>query len=111
VIQQNSAVSEEMAATAEELASQAEHLQSTIAFFRVNGSGQGVSEDEEYTPRIVQTRPIPRGKAKVAHSKDRQDTKKSPDDTRDSTSAGYSLNMRHHVKEGGDSLDEEFERY
>jgi len=39
IIQQNASASEEMAATSEELSSQAEVLQTTIAFFRVSGSG------------------------------------------------------------------------
>lgn len=38
VIQQNATVSEEMASTSEELAGQAEMLQTTIAFFKLNGS-------------------------------------------------------------------------
>ncbi len=40
VVQQNASASEEMASTSEELSSQAEQLQSTMAFFRVNGSGR-----------------------------------------------------------------------
>ena len=39
VVQQNASASEEMASTSEELSSQAEQLQSTMAFFRVNGTG------------------------------------------------------------------------
>ena len=38
VIQQNAAASEEMASTSEELLSQAEQLQSTIGFFKIDGS-------------------------------------------------------------------------
>ena len=38
VTQQNAGASEEMSATSEELAAQAEELQTSIAFFRVNGS-------------------------------------------------------------------------
>ena len=38
--QQNSAASEQVSSTAEELASQAEQLQSTISFFRIDGSPQ-----------------------------------------------------------------------
>ncbi|MGD9161892.1 MAG: methyl-accepting chemotaxis protein [Desulfobacteraceae bacterium] len=38
VIQQNASASEEMASTSEELAGQADQLQSTISFFKINGS-------------------------------------------------------------------------
>ncbi len=41
VVQQNAGSAEEMASTAEELSSQAEQLKTTIAFFRVAGSGPG----------------------------------------------------------------------
>jgi len=40
VIQQNASSSEEMASTSEELSSQAQQLQSTMAFFKVDNSGQ-----------------------------------------------------------------------
>ncbi|UJX42855.1 HAMP domain-containing protein [Desulfovibrio sp. JY] len=40
VVQQNASASEEMASTSEELSSQAEQLQSTMAFFRVDGTGR-----------------------------------------------------------------------
>lgn len=42
VTQENTAASEQLSSTAEELASQAEQLQSAIAFFKVEGGGQGV---------------------------------------------------------------------
>jgi methyl-accepting chemotaxis protein len=42
VIQQNASAAEQMASTSEELSSQAEQLQSSIAFFNVGGSGNGV---------------------------------------------------------------------
>jgi methyl-accepting chemotaxis protein len=41
VTQQNASASEEMSATSEELSSQAEELQAAIAFFKVDGAGQG----------------------------------------------------------------------
>jgi methyl-accepting chemotaxis protein len=40
VTQQNAGASEEMSATSEELAAQAEELQASIAFFKVDGSGE-----------------------------------------------------------------------
>ncbi|MBD1544711.1 methyl-accepting chemotaxis protein [Roseibium aggregatum] len=42
VTQQNAGASEEMSATSEELAAQAEELQASIAFFRVDTSGDGM---------------------------------------------------------------------
>ena len=42
VIQQNAAASEEMASTSEELLSQAEQLQTTIGFFKIDGSAGSV---------------------------------------------------------------------
>lgn len=41
VIQQNASASEQMSSTSEELSSQADQLQTTIAFFKVNGNGNG----------------------------------------------------------------------
>ncbi|WP_027192669.1 HAMP domain-containing methyl-accepting chemotaxis protein [Fundidesulfovibrio putealis] len=41
VVQQNASASEQLSSTAEELSSQAEQLQSVIAFFQVDGGGQG----------------------------------------------------------------------
>ena len=41
VVQQNAGAAEEMSSTAEELSSQAEQLQATVAFFKMNGNGNG----------------------------------------------------------------------
>ncbi len=43
VVQQNAAAAEELAATAESLATQAEELQATTAFFKLEGTGVGLS--------------------------------------------------------------------
>ncbi|MHC1790155.1 HAMP domain-containing methyl-accepting chemotaxis protein [Solidesulfovibrio sp.] len=47
VVQQNASASEEMASTSEELSSQAEQLQSTMAFFRVDGT---MTRKQAYRP-------------------------------------------------------------
>ncbi len=44
VTQQNAGASEEMSATSEELAAQAEELQTSIAFFRINTTGNRAAE-------------------------------------------------------------------
>jgi methyl-accepting chemotaxis protein len=56
VIQQNASASEEMASTAEELSSQSAQLQSTIAFFRVDGS---------QVQHVQASRPLTKSAAKV----------------------------------------------
>ncbi|BCG46497.1 Methyl-accepting chemotaxis sensor/transducer protein [Citrifermentans bremense] len=55
VIQQNASASEEMASTAEELSSQSAQLQSTIAFFRVDGS---------HVQHVQASRPLTKSAAK-----------------------------------------------
>ncbi|MDH4440851.1 MAG: methyl-accepting chemotaxis protein [Rhizobium sp.] len=47
VTQQNAGASEEMSATSEELAAQAEELQASIAFFRVNTTGNPTSQSAQ----------------------------------------------------------------
>ncbi|MCJ2058140.1 methyl-accepting chemotaxis protein, partial [Methylobacterium sp. J-048] len=44
VTQQNASASEQVSATSDELANQAERLQATIAYFRVDAAGAGVTE-------------------------------------------------------------------
>ncbi len=58
VVQQNASASEEMASTSEELSSQAEQLQSTMAFFRVNGSGRQTARVVRALPSMA-ARPVP----------------------------------------------------
>ncbi|MBT9371593.1 methyl-accepting chemotaxis protein [Rhizobium sp. CSW-27] len=50
VTQQNAGASEEMSATSEELAAQAEELQASIAFFKVERSGQKTGRSEAAAP-------------------------------------------------------------
>jgi methyl-accepting chemotaxis protein len=52
VIQQNAGASEQMSATSEELAAQAEQLQSSIAFFRIDGSHVAASKTSDVRARL-----------------------------------------------------------
>ena len=54
VVQQNAAASEQMASTSTELLSQAEQLQTTIAFFKINGSS-AISKSVVSTGRMEHT--------------------------------------------------------
>ncbi len=102
VIQQNASATEEMAATSEELSNQAQQLQSTIAFFRVGDTfgrtmepdkGNGSrSKKQESKPEIVSA-PYGTGSGRSGNG------------TR--LSAGITVDMG----EGGDRIDDEFERY
>jgi methyl-accepting chemotaxis protein len=67
VIQQNASASEEMASTAEELSSQSAQLQSTIAFFKVDGSAA-----QQHAPA---SRPLTKSAAKVEAKGARQPVK------------------------------------
>jgi methyl-accepting chemotaxis protein len=68
VTQRNASASEELSSTAEEMASQAEALQQLVAFFQVNGDGEG-----HHAPRPAPVPaafgPVPRqgGHAPAAH--------------------------------------------
>ncbi|WP_043795069.1 HAMP domain-containing methyl-accepting chemotaxis protein [Solidesulfovibrio fructosivorans] len=69
VVQQNASASEEMASTSEELSSQAEQLQSTMAFFRVDGTGRRQVRTVKALPaahRSAAKKPAPAAGAKKA---------------------------------------------
>jgi len=60
VIQQNAAAAEEMASTSEELTGQSSQLEQTIAFFNVDGNGNGSGRwkgDSQNQVRVVQPAP------------------------------------------------------
>ena len=86
IIQQNASNSEEMASTAEELVGQAEQLQQTMAFFRIDESGDMAGAGTQGREQVERTT--------KAH--DRQVDE----------SIGKSIDGN-----GGDELDAEFERY
>jgi methyl-accepting chemotaxis protein len=100
VIQQNASASEEMASTTEELTGQADQLVSALGFFRTG---------EEATSRAARSTP-----AKTAHA-EQASTGKAPKAEARATngpvksSAKGGVNIQ--LKEKGDSLDSEFERF
>ncbi|WP_300156193.1 methyl-accepting chemotaxis protein [Solidesulfovibrio sp.] len=69
VVQQNASASEEMASTSEELSSQAEQLQSTMAFFRVDGTGRGHMRMVKALPSAAARRAPARPAARPAAAK------------------------------------------
>jgi methyl-accepting chemotaxis protein len=98
VIQQNASAAEEMAATSEELASQAGRLQSTIAFFKVDGTERRSAEPTARAPRSNKpARPSkpPRAEASapveavVAASKNGAAIKLTADETHDKDFTAY----------------------
>jgi methyl-accepting chemotaxis protein len=96
VIQQNASAAEEMASTTEELTGQSEQLLSALGFFRTGDTGQ------TGPARTAATRPpVALGKLKEAVTHSALPGSKKP------VKSGVSLKMR----ETGDHVDKEFERY
>jgi len=95
VIQQNASAAEEMASTTDELTSQSDQLVSALGFFRTPDSGQAAGV------RSLAGKPNGAlGKLKEAVTHPATAAKKSP-------KGGVALKMR----ETGDHVDKEFERY
>ncbi|TBW37610.1 methyl-accepting chemotaxis protein [Siculibacillus lacustris] len=61
VIQQNAGASEQMSATSEELAAQAEQLQSSIAYFRIDGTEAAPVRAPVHAPVAVRSTGAPKG--------------------------------------------------
>ena len=104
VIQQNAAAAEETASTAAELASQAEQLQSSIAFFKVEGS-QPVPQKAASTPAKTRSTKTAGTKANV---------KVPTGTTVQSGPSGQSIDLEGSPKRGqghGDAKDREFTSY
>ena len=101
VIQQNAGAAEEMSSTAEELASQAELLQSAVAFFKVDGRGNGKPEIRKQAKTQVPKVPI----AFLAQAAEAKKKAARP------RPAGVAIHMGHngHDEDGG--VDKEFEKY
>ncbi|ACH39947.1 methyl-accepting chemotaxis sensory transducer, class 34H [Citrifermentans bemidjiense Bem] len=91
VIQQNASASEEMASTAEELSSQSTQLQSTISFFRVDGS-----QAQHATAPKPLTKSAAKSEAKVVKQSPKVQTKKA---------VGHDIDLR------DTSSDSDFERF
>jgi methyl-accepting chemotaxis protein len=92
VIQQNASATEEMASTSEELSSQAEQLQDTISFFQIGSNGSSKSAKKPLKQASFSAKTAQRPSSKPGNGNGRH--------------LGISLEMGN----GGDGLDEEFER-
>ena len=105
VIQQNASSSEEMASTAEELSSQAQQLQSSMGFFKVDNGGNGVGFSTSYASPPAQS--SVNGTHAQAPSSNRIYSLTSDSLSRN---PGQSISLSE-TSGGGDSLDEEFEKF
>ncbi|HTQ54269.1 MAG TPA: methyl-accepting chemotaxis protein, partial [Bryobacteraceae bacterium] len=96
VIQQNASASEEMASTTEELTAQADQLMTALGFFRTSDTGQKPAAHT--TPAKPAAHSITKLREAVSHS---SAPAKAP------VKPGVALKM----KDAGDHMDKEFERY
>ena len=96
VIQQNASAAEEMASTTEELTGQSDQLLSALGFFRTGDGGQGPGARSAAKPAAS----LAKLQEAVAHPAATVSPKKAG-------KTGFSLKM----KEPGDHMDKEFERY
>ena len=103
VIQQNASASEEMASTTEQLSSQSDQLVSALAFFRTGESG--------HTTTVRTPIPTPARHADAAPARaakpGKPDGHSAPVAKKAAAAAGVNLRL----KDKGDDLDKEFERF
>ena len=99
VIQQNASASEEMASTTEELTGQSDQLMSALGFFRTG-------EDGHARAAKGAAKPVHHTEA-VAPAKAQKPEAHTPAKAAAAAKSGVSLKL----KEKGDNLDKEFERY
>jgi methyl-accepting chemotaxis protein len=97
VIQQNASASEEMASTTEELTGQSDQLMSALGFFRTGDTGQAPPA-RSAGPKTGAS--LTKLQEAVAHDAPRTASKKP-------AKSGVALKMR----ETGDHMDKEFERF
>lgn len=102
VIQQNAAASEEMASTSEELSSQAEQLLDTISFFRLAQGAQRRSTRP--SPTVTATS---KKKTVVRSVAPPSAPKKQVEASSSASSGGFELELN----DGGDQLDDDFEKF
>ena len=100
VIQQNASASEEMASTTEELSGQSDQLVSSLAFFRTGDEGH-TAAPRSGGVRAAKHVEAPAGKPAKANGHGAPLAKKA--------AAGAGVNLK--LREKGDDLDKEFERY
>ncbi len=101
VIQQNASASEEMASTTEELTSQADQLLSALGFFRTGDDGRAPAARPA---GAKPSRPVGAAPAKPVKPNGHA---VAPSSARTTAKSGVALKM----KDKGDNLDKEFERY
>ena len=97
VIQQNASASEEMASTTEELSGQSDQLVSALGFFRTGDEGRGA--------------PMRAAGPKLPAHKDAAPGKPSKPNGHGALKAGNKGGVNLSLKDTGDDLDKEFERY
>jgi methyl-accepting chemotaxis protein len=97
VIQQNASAAEEMASTTEELTGQSDQLITALGFFQTGDSGQAPPARPS---GVRHTAPFKKPPEPVTHDFAATSTKKG-------SRSGVALKM----KENGDAVDKEFERY
>ncbi|MGA2436471.1 MAG: methyl-accepting chemotaxis protein, partial [Bryobacteraceae bacterium] len=97
VIQQNASAAEEMASTTEELTGQSDQLLTALGFFRMNDAGQAPAARSSGVKPAASLRKLHEA---VTHGS-------APSASKKPAKAGVALKL----KETGDSLDKEFERY
>ena len=95
MIQQNASAAEEMASTTEELSGQADQLMSALGFFRTG--------DSDHAPAARTAAP----KTGASLGKLREAVTPSRPPSKPAGKSGVALKM----KEAGDGMDKEFERY
>ena len=108
VTQQNASASEEMSATSEELAAQSEQLQSSIAYFRLDGSGSAAAVSRR------PARPIPAAPKRAAavlkgtRLGGAKPVAARSGHVRNGAANGFALDL---ATGAGDARDAEFEKY
>ena len=111
VTQQTTGVSEEMSTMAEVLSRQAESLQSTMNFFKLNGTDKSINSrnitDEELAFKTDQETKT----TSLSHSKSRKITTAKATSEAVAHNDGYASNTKKVSDNGGDSEDREFERF
>ncbi len=100
VIQQNASASEEMASTTEQLSAQSDQLVSALAFFKTGEDGH-VQKARSAAPRAVKHTEVSFTKASKPNGH------AAPAAAKTNAKAGVNLKL----KEKGDELDKEFERF
>ncbi len=119
VTQQNAASAEEISSTSEGLATMAEQLQGTIAYFKLNGSGDKkktvrVEHSEQHMAHLYHPQPV-----KMEAAPQTRTVKPAPDTPKqEEHSAGVDLNIKEEKpvdnslkKPDDDDMDSEFEKY